>query len=526
MQPPFSKFPSYRSFQEEVIEQSIASTKKVVFINGPPGSGKSLIGMSIAYNFGRSLYICTTKPLQSQLLNDFPEFPMLMGRANYPCTMSQYTESKFPEITCDDCLASHDQDAEALFGQAISCKGRCEYEQMKRMALKANLAILNTSYFLTESNFIGRFSGRDMVIVDECDCIEGAILNFVEVNVSDRMLERLNLAPPVYKTKWESWKEWSEPISGILIKQVTEMVGRMKSKTTLDPKELKQLKRLKNLLSKIEIFKDNLDDSWIYQEIGGERGSTHSFKPTWISDIARKYFWNHGKRFILMSGTPPLPKLLGLEPEEWEWIDVPNQFDPARRPVYYTGSANLTQKTMVEERPKIIPVIVDILSKYPKQKGLIHTVSYNLANYILENIKSSRLVSHGNGSKERENLISRFKESDFPLVIISPSMERGLDLPMDYCRFIIIVKTMFPDLSNKQTARRLYSSSFGQYWYRWATVTSIVQASMRGMRSAEDQCDTFILDSQFANLYSKNYELFPGWWRESLRIVNQNNFDF
>ena len=227
-----------------------------------------------------------------------------------------------------------------------------------------------------------------------------------------------------------------------------------------------------------------------------------------------------------MSGTPPLPKLLGLEPEEWEWIDVPNQFDPARRPVYYTGSANLTQKTMAEERPKILPVIQDILSKYPKQKGLIHTVSYNLCSYILENINSGRLVSHGSGSREREILLSRFKESDLPLVMVSPVMERGIDLPMDYCRFIIIVKVLWPDLSDKQTSRRLYSSSFGQYWYRWATVTAIVQASMRGMRSATDQCDTWLLDSQFENLYSKNSELFPAWWKESLHIVHQSDFDF
>jgi len=510
--PPFEKFDHYYPFQEEVIDKVLSSKKKIVFINGPPGTGKSLIGMSIAFEFRRSLYLCTTKSLQQQLAKDFMDYPILFGRSNYPCIMSKFTESQFPKISCEDCLSGHEE------GEGISCKGRCLYQQAKKIALSAGLAILNTAYYLTETNFIGRFAERNMVIVDECDLLEGALLNFVELNISDSMLSRLKLPPPEYKTKWESWKEWATVISPKLLEQVDKLSKQVTTHSHID--EIRHFRRVKALLSKVSIFKELLNETWIYQEFKHEvKGARYSFKPTWISEIAHQYFWSHAEKFVLMSGTPPIPRTLGLEKEEWDWIEVPSQFPPERRPVYYIGAASLTQKTMDVERPKIIPAIKNILSKHKGEKGLMHTVSYNLASYILNNIQDNRLISHDNGVRDKERLLQRFRDSLDPLVLVSPSMDRGIDLPFDLCRFIIIVKVPYPDLSDKQTAKRLYSSSFGQYWYRGEAVRSIIQMSMRGMRAVEDECQTYIIDSNFENLYSKCHSEFPEWWSKSLEIV-------
>lgn len=513
MNPPFSKFPSYRSFQEDVLSRVRASRKKVVFINGPPGTGKSLIGMSLAYDHQRSIYLATTKPLQEQLIKDFPEPEaiMLQGRANYPCIVSKFTEAQFPEVSCEDCLSDEE-------GAGISCKRRCLYQLQKKRALGAGIAILNTAYYLTETNFVGRFRDWSLVVVDECDLLEKAILSFVEINISDKFLARLKLEPPEYKTKWESWKEWAYPVYAKLTEEVVRLSAVTKPTSSRD--ELRYFRRVKALQSKVNIFATLLDESWIYQEMKGYRGAiNYSFKPTWISEIAKQYFWDSANKFVLMSGTPPLPKVLGLEQSEWDWVEVPNQFPPERRPVFYAGIANLTAKTMEVERPKVIPIIKHILSKYPDSKGLIHTVSYALADYITGNINNGRLISHETGVGRREELLKKFRKAPLPLVMVSPSMDRGVDLPYDLCRFIIIVKVPYPDLGDKQTAKRLYSSAFGQYWYRSETARSIIQMSMRGMRNADDQCDTWILDSQFENFYTKTNELFPDWWKKSLEVV-------
>ena len=516
---PFQNFPSYRPHQEETIERAVASRKKVVFISGPPGSGKSICGMSIAYNFPRSLYLCTSKSLQSQIAGDFP-YPILWGRGNYPCVMSPFTRRKFPEISCDDCLERLQNSQDEPEG-TISCKGRCLYQQAKKKAIASNMAILNTSYFLTEANFVGKFKNRDMVMVDEVDLLEHAILNFVELNVTDSMMSRFNLPYPEYKTKWESWKQWAIDILPNLMDYIEELNEEVNSSDPdqIDLDDIKNLRRARSLQSKVNIIKDLLDENWIYQEFKMRKsdGLRYSFKPTWIIEVAHRYFWDHAERWVVMSGTPPLPRTLGLEPEEWEWIDVPSQFARERRPVYYLGVANLTNKTMAQEVEKIVQPIKEILAKYPNEKGLIHTVSYSLCQYVMS-FGYDRLITHGNGMKEKEHILAEFKKSKEPLVLVSPVMDRGIDLPYDLCRFVICVKVPYPDLSDKQTNNRLYGSRYGKTWYRGEAARSIVQMSMRGMRAVDDECSTWILDSQFANLYSKSHELFPDWWREALQV--------
>ena len=112
LKPPFSNFPSWRPYQYETVKQVLDSDDKVSILSAPTGSGKSLIAMSICKEYQRSLYLCSTKTLQDQLAGDFKGIPILKGRNNYPCTYNQMTESSFPQITCDDCIAEIDEDSD------------------------------------------------------------------------------------------------------------------------------------------------------------------------------------------------------------------------------------------------------------------------------------------------------------------------------------------------------------------------------------------------------------------------------
>ena len=100
--------------------------------------------------------------------------------------------------------------------------------------------------------------------------------------------------------------------------------------------------------------------------------------------------------------------------------------------------------------------------------------------------------------------------------MVSPSMDRGIDLPYDLCRVIILVKVPWPNLGDPQISRRLYSSSDGQTWYAVQTIRTIIQGTGRGMRAEDDFCVSYILDDQFRRLYKDYYHLFPKWWREAL----------
>lgn len=499
--PPFSNFPSWRSYQSETVSQILNSNDKVSMLSAPTGSGKSLISMSICKEYPRSLYLCSSKTLQDQLANDFHGIPIIKGRNNYPCIYSKMTESSFPEITCDDCIAE-------LTGDK-SCKSRCIYESQKRIALNAQTAILNMTYFITETNFVGRFSGADMVVVDECDKLENEILRFVSLSISDKQMERFKLEPPRYKTKVESWKEWADKYIPYIQQRIDIFSSDLKRGRS-DIGFLRLVKSTHSLHKKMNMFIEFVDDTWIYEEKDGRI----EFKPTWISQFMNDYFWNHGKRFVLMSATPPPPKLLGLE--DCSQIVIPSQFPKENRRVIYDPVANLTHKTMDEEKPKLIKSIREIINEHPNEKGLIHTVSYSLATYISSKIDSDRFITH-NGSGRTEAL-DRFKSSPGPAILISPSMERGVDLPYDAARWCIVAKLPFPDLSDKQTSTRLYSSSFGRYWYSWMTACSLMQSTGRIVRAVDDWGVSYILDKQFEDFYGKNNSLFYDWWIEALEF--------
>ena len=171
---------------------------------------------------------------------------------------------------------------------------------------------------------------------------------------------------------------------------------------------------------------------------------------------------------------------------------------------------------MEEERPKLLKRIKELIDSYPNEKGLIHSVSYDLANYLTKNLNSGRILTH-DGSTRTETL-DKFKKVNYPAILISPSMDRGVDLPYDFCRWAIIAKVPFPDLSDKQVSARLYSSSFGRYWYAFATASSIMQMSGRIVRAADDYGTCWILDKNFENFYSKNSNLFNNWWTEALEL--------
>ncbi len=521
MNSPFSKFPSYYPWQEEALSQIEASTAKVMFLEGPPGTGKSLIAMSIAYQHTRSLYLATTKTLQSQLAHDYPDYPIMMGRSNYPCVATEKLRDAFPEISCDDCPIPYAAKAQDKQDSIKSCKGRCLYEGAKWMALKAQISILNTAYWLTEVNNVGRFAEADLVVIDECDVLESQLMGFVEIVITQRMIERLKLSKPRYKTKLDSWKEWAT-MSLPQIQAEAVRVGVI-IKSNFEPKILRLYKNIRNLCAKLEFLIKSVDESWVYEDKSkSEDDFRISFKPIWVSQFGYSHVWNHAKRFLCMSGTilnaARMAETLGLKPEDWTFISIPSQFPVERRPIYYQPVANFTHRTAHTIIGEMAEKVKEIIDTHPDTKGLIHTVSYNYAQYLTTHIKSDRFVYH-NGAADRQGALDRFKVSPNPMVLISPSMDRGVDLPHDACRWVVLLKVPYPSLGDKQVSARLYSSHKGQLWYAWVTACNIVQMSGRAMRATTDFCEVFILDQQFEKFYSKWGSLFPEWWSLSIITV-------
>ena len=516
---PFENFRPHQLETALKIKAAFDRGIKVVLVQAPTGIGKTLLSVLVAMMLELDMiYTCHTKTLQQQFMKDFRVIGAeeLTGRANYPCVKNA---SMFPTISAEQCTRNSpncktcelnkggcEPDAEGY----CPCKSDCPYEIQKRKTLSAPIGVLNIPYFLREINPVGSFDGKELIILDEADETENALLSMIELTVPETIMKKFGLPQLTSKTKPESWREWAAETLGIVNQQLSSLQDKWGAEDLISWHQLSRLK------TKLELFVIEADDNWIYD-------NNNSFKPIRVNRYAEKYLWSHAKRFLGISATiSPWRQLchdLGVDTSEVEFIDVPSIFDVARYPIYYQPVANMGRDTKEAEIPVLVRAIDRIMEQYPDQKGLIHCVSYDNMYRILNLIKYPECMIH-HVDNNRESQLRQFMSSSQPLVLLSPAMERGVDLPDDYCRFIVIIKVPFPYLGDPQIKARLYQhKSDGQTWYNAATVRRIVQSTGRGMRSSTDQCVSYILDSTFEDFYQRNMAMFPRWWRDALILT-------
>jgi Rad3-related DNA helicase len=205
---------------------------------------------------------------------------------------------------------------------------------------------------------------------------------------------------------------------------------------------------------------------------------------------------------------------LGLEPHEWAAVRVKNTFPKENRPIYVMPKADMTNKTRDDAWPELAKAIGKIVAYHEKDRILVHTVSYNLTKYLAENLPKERVITYVRAD-ERDRVLAEFRAKE-GAVLLAPSFDRGVDLPEDECRVVIIAKCPFPNLGDRQISARLHKKG-GESWYRVLTVRTLVQMTGRGVRSKDDYCDIYILDKQFVtNVWKRSRHLLPEWWKEAL----------
>ena len=200
-------------------------------------------------------------------------------------------------------------------------------------------------------------------------------------------------------------------------------------------------------------------------------------------------------------------KCLGLKEDEVYPIRRKSPFDLKRNPIIAYDDFNLSHKNIKKTAPKTINPIKSILDKHKNEKGIIHTVSSSCKDYLMGNLGDYSLIDHD--SENRQDRLWMFKNSDEPLVFISPSMGEGVNLPGDLCRFQIMYKLPYPDLADKQIRMR---ANADDEWYDYKTAMTLIQTYGRGMRYAEDYCTTYLIDNrikEFVKRDSKTNKFLP-----------------
>ena len=486
-----------------------------VVLDAPTGSGKTIIGECVRRllpGARQTTYICSSKALQAQFLRDYPYAKVLQGRSNYATEL--YPErfggrNPSESLSAADCTKTPGDPESCLW---CSHTSNCGYERAKSEALRSELAVLNTSYFLSECNGPGRFSRGGLVIADEADVLESELMSHVEVRISERRLKSYGLGTPRFVTKEESWREWAEEA----YEKVRANPPRLVPGDSIQA--IRQRKRHEILVGKLRGLREGLEaGNWVYV---GDRLQA-AFKPITVDQLGAQKLWQHGDKWLLMSATvisaDELLESLGWnEEKEWRLVKCPSTFPAENRKVVVYPVANMTYKTREESYPKMAEGVLGVLAERAVQRTLIHSTSYELTRALERGLSDlpRPLFTYVDSAGKDGTLASWLASPDG--ILIAPSMDRGIDLPGDSCRMQIICKVPFGSLKDKQISARKWSRG-GAIWYNVQAIRKIVQMCGRAVRSEDDWAVTYILDGQFgSNLWASSKRLFPSWWKEGL----------
>ncbi|MCK9574072.1 MAG: hypothetical protein M0R20_06755, partial [Candidatus Omnitrophica bacterium] len=253
-----AKYTEWRDPQYAAVQAISNSDKPFFLADLPTGTGKSLLAIGVNRMEGnRAIYLCGTKQLQDQIMRDFGDIAVtLKGRNNYPCA---YHYDRFPDVTAEDCRDPR------------GCKyiNDCEYQQQKGAAMLAPLAVLNNAYFLNEVNgFNSAFAGRDMLIADEMDALDNALMNYIEFRITNRQIEHYHLTMPDEPDKKESWVKWMDGaihqlgVQGATLK--SSLFGDFQKWTKSQIETSRMKRNMEKLADRLMFLQDEIDESWIF----------------------------------------------------------------------------------------------------------------------------------------------------------------------------------------------------------------------------------------------------------------------
>ena len=519
-------------------------TTKFFLLNLPTGVGKSHLALMLAdwyrknkNKMARVDIITNSKILQDQYSFTYESIADLKGKENYEC--SSYS-------------CSCAQGAEFNRLNKTSCDN-CPYSSARDLYMSSGISLTNFYLYILYAMYNQKMMEvRDarVLIVDEAHDFDDVMSSFISIKITENIVKRFKF-PNEYTilkklTSVRTIADYVDFLEGlnaeiiITMEQMEKGLSSQKRNPVEDKRDLKISKvlntknadikvmqlitDLKQLNIKIELFlkefKDN-PNNWVLETNYNEKQKQKelSLEPIWVYDYLDKYVFSHYDMVFLMSGTildkNLFCQLNGLDVTKAAYYSIPSPFEAKNRPIIYMPLGKMSYKNKEETFQRYIPYIKKILNKYAGQKGIIHTNSFELSNWIQKSIDDERLVFHD--STNKDEILKWHIETDRPTILVSPSMGTGISLDDDLARFQIIAKIPYPSLTSQKNKMRQINNP---EWYAWKTSASLQQACGRAVRGSDDYADTIILDGSFGDVLRHSSHLLPDWFQESIKKVN------
>jgi hypothetical protein len=130
-------------------------------------------------------------------------------------------------------------------------------------------------------------------------------------------------------------------------------------------------------------------------------------------------------------------------------LHVDPKWDYERSPIFFIKNAGeMSWKNKERSIQGNTKIVEKIISHHKDENGLIHTVNYEVMNYLKNNLKNKRLLFYNN-SKEKELVLQKFYESGG--ILVGPSHFEGLNFNLS-----IFVTCFLIHKSNTQTKQISY----------------------------------------------------------------------
>jgi len=517
---------------------------KFFLLNLPVGVGKSHLALMISDWYKKNVnrmarvdIITNSKILQDQYSETYESINDLKGKENYEC--QTYS-----------CSCAQGEEFNRL--NKTKCE-ECPFKTSRESYINGGVSLTNFYLYIIYAIYnekIMEARGAKVLIVDECHDFDEVVSNFISIKITETVVkkfkfsnESLILSKLKSVSSISSYVDFLKYLNAEILETCEQMekgmVGSFRS-AEVDKRDLKISKvlnvknsdvKVMNLLTdlkqyqlKIELFlkeyKEN-PDNWIMESSYNEnlRQKELSLEPIWAFEYLNKYVFDHYDMVFLMSGTildkNLFCELNGLNVDKSSYYSIKSPFPINNRPIYYMPLGKMSYKNKDETFKKYIPYIEKILEKYKNKKGIIHTNSFELANWIKKTVKNKRLIFHDSSNKDE--MLKKHFETEEPTVIVSPSMGTGVSFDNDKARFQIIAKIPYPSLASQKNKMR---QSTNPDWYSWKTVAGLIQMTGRSVRSDVDYADTIIIDGGFGDIIKYSSQFLPEWIQDAIKVVN------
>lgn len=511
------------------IEKSIANGNKFIIVNAPTGTGKSFIPKTIANSINGpseeyksnvdsykifsedgselianeepfGVYALTiTKTLQDQYKNTFKDTGILKGQSNYRCGL-------------DDNMSVDIAPCTYLQGQKSECwkTNKCPYYNSRNEMLKSSFASLNYSMYFSLPEHLKK---RKIIVCDEGSELEEQLVGQFSCEIDIPFLVKTKTAVSPFPSEETPKKvlEWLskliQSISSNVEDYKEDIKGLSKNSGEFHKKSSEYLK-LNNLIGKLEVLIGTFYDSqYIIERIE----KNIKFTPLKVDKLS-KYIFDHAEHIIIMSATIIDPKNfckhLGIS--EYDYIEVDSGFDHEKAPIHIMVKQKLNFSNLKTMLPTLAKQVSQILQEHNTEKGIIHTHTQFITDYVKNNSRNSRLLCREIGVSN-EDILDQHFHSKSPTVLVSPSMSYGVDLKGDLATFQVVLKAPWLPTNNKRVEKMM---KLDKDWYINKMLCTLVQSCGRGIRSKDDKCVTYILDGSIYDAILKNKAKLPKYFIE------------